>query len=206
MRHSLPIQGVQSRLCTAIVFQNFGRRKQVIKVLLTLSKSGRYYIISQIGLPGFALPYHDNVTSWLYELTLSQEYQTPLRLKYLDSVDQLFAKVEQCTTTNGAESVCRYYEPATFGLFLRQAERLEELKELISSMPLKLSKPIVIYRKGVRSLPTVEELLQAILNKWGQLQEQFSKEDEFMLNRLRDHFNNLVEDDGSDELLGDSLF
>ena len=52
-RHSLPIPRLQSLLASATIFSFKGLRKDVIVVLIVLSRSSRAYIITQEGLPGF---------------------------------------------------------------------------------------------------------------------------------------------------------
>ena len=73
-------------------------------MLLKLSRSGKFYIITQIALPGFVLSYHDDVTSWLYELKMSAEYREQIGFKSaLDRVHQVFVEVSKCKTAKEAE-------------------------------------------------------------------------------------------------------
>ena len=71
--HALPIPGVQSRLCTAIIFSYQNLNKDVIVIALQLSKRTRAYIITQEGLPGFLFDHHESIESWLYEIKMSEK-------------------------------------------------------------------------------------------------------------------------------------
>ena len=72
--HSLPIPAIMSRHACAIIFSFHSRRKEVIKLLLTISKSARAYIITQNGLRGFLLDSHINSMSWIDELRTSHSF------------------------------------------------------------------------------------------------------------------------------------
>merc|ERR1712110_480303 len=95
-KDALPLDGVHSRICSAIIFHYFGRRKPVIKLCLVLSKNARAFIISQNGLEGLIDMAHNNVHSWFYELIMSEEFKKD-RLGFLQQaefeciVDQMVA-------------------------------------------------------------------------------------------------------------------
>ena len=78
-RHRLPFPMLKSRISTSIILSFAGRRKAVIKLSIRLSKASRSFIASQLGLPGFLLPTHDNFASFYFELrtertNLTDEY------------------------------------------------------------------------------------------------------------------------------------
>ena len=80
LRHSLPVPGIKSRLATSIALSYFCRRKNVIKLLLTLSRKGRAFIISQIGLPGFLVEKKTyerilSLTEWISRLRISNTFR-----------------------------------------------------------------------------------------------------------------------------------
>ena len=69
----MPIPAIESRHGSATIFSFHGRRKEVIKLLLTFSRAGRAYIIEENGLPGLLLDKHINRMSWMYEFRLSPD-------------------------------------------------------------------------------------------------------------------------------------
>ena len=94
LKHSLPIELLKSRLATALVFSLFDRRKQVLKLLLTISKSSRTFIITQEGLPGFLLTFHDNIGSWLNELKVSESYKLETGFPLDANIDNLSTELK----------------------------------------------------------------------------------------------------------------
>ena len=79
LRHALPVPEIKSRLATSIALSYFCRRKNVIKLLLTLSRKGRAFIISQIGLPGFLVDTTNEriltLTEWINRLRISNAFR-----------------------------------------------------------------------------------------------------------------------------------
>ena len=70
-----PIQKLDSQLVTTLVFSNIGRKKKVLKVMLTLCTNSRGFIIVNKGLEGQLIVTHDNSASWFDEFALSASFR-----------------------------------------------------------------------------------------------------------------------------------
>ena len=60
LKDALPFKGLNSRHASAVICKQYGRRKEVMKMNLLMSRSSRAFIISQNGLEGFVNAKHDN--------------------------------------------------------------------------------------------------------------------------------------------------
>ena len=75
LKDALPIPGIKSRICSAIIFGYLNKKKKVIAIVNVLNKSGRAYIVTQIGLPGFLTPHYPNLASLMFsELNMTHQF------------------------------------------------------------------------------------------------------------------------------------
>ena len=132
MQSSLPFHLLKSRLSTAIVLSFFSTKKKVIKLSIILSKASRAYIISQDGLPGFLLNHHNNIMSWLYELSKTVDelrYSISYSLEAYE-VENLFDTVASHKIETEKEIALMYANPSVYVGFLKALNRTDQLNEL----------------------------------------------------------------------------
>ena len=130
-KKDLPLNKLRSRLVTAVIFGLHGRKIKVIKMLLTLSKSSRAFIITQNGLKGFLSEHHNNRFSWFYELQLSAQFRREVacHLEQME-LEGLANELAGCKTVDEKESRLRHVYPITYVAFLKSLGRTEELNKL----------------------------------------------------------------------------
>ena len=130
-KDALPLDGVDSRNCSAIMFRHFGRRKPVIKLCLVLSKNARAFIISQNGLEGLIDMAHNNVHSWFYELIMSEEFKKD-RLGFLQKAEfeRMADQMATLKTTEEKEELLSTSYFGTYYTLLGDTGRESEIPEL----------------------------------------------------------------------------
>ena len=131
LTHSLPIPPIESRHASAILLSYFGRRKEVIKFLLTFHKAGRSFIITTNGLPGFLLTKHNNSNSFLYELKLSESFQIEAIAMMRGTImfEEFKMKLDLAGSTDNIEKLLKIAYPPIYEAMLNSG--LEEDEEAI---------------------------------------------------------------------------
>ena len=97
MKSALPVPKLNSRNVIAYILSYYGRKLEVYKLTLGLSKSSRAFIITQNGLQGFLKP------SWLIEIEKSFVFREKMlgfllpeeRILLPDALSKLTSKADK---------------------------------------------------------------------------------------------------------------
>ena len=88
LRNSLPFPGLKSRLASAIVLSFHGIRRKVVKIVITLNKASRAYMLSQDCLPGFLIEQYPSFESQIFSelyIQWNDEFEKRLFLNHSGS-------------------------------------------------------------------------------------------------------------------------
>ena len=130
LANALPLPGLENRSVVSNIWSYHGRKKDVIKLTLILSRASRAYMIRLKGLHGALLDHHNNALSWSHEVQMSAKFRNETLGFLEEELGELLAKLVRAKKPDDIVHLLRLSYPGAYVAYLKACGRTEEIQKL----------------------------------------------------------------------------